>query len=136
METIYSKIQPDLLLHILNRKSNITNNRLDISPNEQFLQVSCFSLYNNKTFRPHYHVPLERHTTITQESWVVIQGKIKVFYYDIDQSLIGEYIMEQGDCTMTFYGGHNYLSLEDNSLVYEFKTGPYMGQAKDKEFIN
>jgi len=136
METIYSKIQPDLLLHILNRKSNITNNRLDISPNEQFLQVSCFSLDNNKTFRPHYHVPLERHTTITQESWVVIQGKIKVFYYDIDQSLIGEYIMDQGDCTMTFYGGHNYLSLEDNSLVYEFKTGPYMGQAKDKEFIN
>jgi hypothetical protein len=136
MEKIYSKIQPDLLLHILNRKRNICNNRLDISPNEQFLQVSCFSLANNKTFRPHYHVPLERNTTITQESWVVIQGKIKVFYYDIDQSLIGEYIMEQGDCTITFYGGHNYLSLEDNSLVYEFKTGPYMGQLNDKEFIN
>lgn len=135
MEKIYSKID-NSLLHILNRKSNITNNRLDISPNEEYLQVSCFSLPENKTFRPHYHVPLERITSITQESWVVIQGKIKVFYYDIDQTLIGEYILEQGDCTITFKGGHNYLSLENDSLVYEYKTGPYMGQLKDKEFIN
>ena len=49
MERIYSKVQPDLLLHILNYKSNITTNRLDISTNEHFLQVSCFALENNNT---------------------------------------------------------------------------------------
>ena len=26
-------------------------------------------------------------------------------------------------------------ALEDDTQVYEYKTGPYMGQAKDKEFI-
>ena len=39
------------------------------------------------------------------------------------------------DISITFYGGHNYVSLEDDTRVYEYKTGPYMGQARDKEFI-
>ena len=36
---------------------------------------------------------------------------------------------------MTFEGGHNYEILEENTLVYEFKTGPYEGIDKDKVFI-
>lgn len=135
MEKIYSKIDPQRLLHIINRKSNIAEKRSDISPDNEFLQVSCFSLHNGKTFKPHYHVPLERHTTITQESWIVVQGKIKAILYDTDNTIIAERILEQGDLSITFYGGHNYVSLEDNTQVYEYKTGPYMGQARDKEFI-
>ena len=30
---------------------------------------------------------------------------------------------------------HTYEILEDNTLVYEYKTGPYLGIKKDKEFI-
>lgn len=135
MEKIYSKVKPDLLLHIINRKNNITSTRCDISPNNEFLQVSCFSLDKYKTFKPHYHIPLERVTTITQESWVVIQGKVKAILYDIDNTIIAEKILDIGDCSITFYGGHNYISLEKDTLIYEYKTGPYIGQAKDKEFI-
>lgn len=135
MEKVYSKINPDILLHIINRKRNIVKKRCDISPENEFLQVSCFSLPKDKTFKPHFHVPLERHTTITQESWIIVQGKIKAILYDTDNTIIAEPILEQGDCSITFYGGHNYVSLEDNTLVYEYKTGPYMGQTKDKEFI-
>ena len=135
MEKIYSKVEPDLLLHIVNRCSNITKERCNISPDKEFLQVSCFSLPKNKTFQAHKHVPLERYTTITQESWVVIKGLIKAQLYDIDDTIIAEPILKQGDCSITFKGGHNYICLEDDTLVYEYKTGPYMGQAKDKVFI-
>ncbi len=135
MERIYSKIDPSKLLHIINTKNNITKTRCDISPSNEFLQVSCFEFPKNKTFKPHYHIPLDRHTTITQESWIVIQGKVKAILYDIDQTIIAERILNSGDLSITFYGGHNYLSLEENTLVYEYKTGPYMGQAKDKKFI-
>ena len=110
--------------------------RCDISPPNEFLQVSCMEMPKNKTFKPHYHIPLERHTTITQESWVVIQGKIKAILYDTDQTIVAERILNPGDMSITFYGGHNYISLENNSLIYEYKTGPYMGQSKDKAFIN
>jgi hypothetical protein len=134
-ELVYSKVKPGQLLHVVNRKSEIIEKRDDISPPEEYLQVSCFSLPKDKTFRAHKHVPLERHTDITQESWIVIQGKIKAMLYDLDDQLLVEKILEPGDISLTFRGGHNYLSLEDNTLVYEYKTGPYMGQAKDKEFI-
>ena len=33
-------------------------------------------------------------------------------------------------------GGHTYEILESDTLVYEYKTGPYEGQKLDKEFIN
>ena len=135
MEKFFSKKDPSLLLHIVNRKSNIVEKRCDISPENEFLQVSCFSLPKDKTFKPHYHVPLERHTTITQESWIVVQGKIKAILYDTDNTIIAEPILEQGDISITFYGGHNYVSLENDTCVYEYKTGPYMGQARDKNFI-
>ena len=90
---------------------------------------------NGKTFRPHKHITQHRQTDITQESWIVIQGRVKAILYDIDDTIIREPILEVGDCSMTFRGGHNYLCLEDDSIVYEYKTGPYTGQENDKTFI-
>jgi len=135
MKKIYSKIQPSVLLHIINTKKEITEQRQDLSSNEEYLQVSCFQLQKGKTFRPHKHIELLRKTDITQESWVVIQGKVKAILYDLDDKIISEEILEAGDCSITFRGGHNYESLEDNSIVYEYKTGPYFGQITDKVFI-
>jgi hypothetical protein len=135
MKKIYSKLEPKKLLHIIYRATEIEEKRCDISPDTEYLQVSAFELPKDKTFKAHKHIELHRSTDITQESWVVISGSIKAFHYDLDDTLISEEILSPGDVTITFFGGHNYLSLEDNSRVYEFKTGPYMGQAKDKEFI-
>jgi hypothetical protein len=36
---------------------------------------------------------------------------------------------------MTFEGGHTYEALEDDTVVYEYKTGPYQGQESDKIFL-
>jgi len=44
-------------------------------------------------------------------------------------------ILYVGDASFTLEGGHNYEILEDNTLVYEYKTGPYEGQEFDKTFI-
>jgi hypothetical protein len=132
---IYSKINPDILLHVVNFKKDITEQRKDLTPDNEFLQVSTFILNKDKTFKAHKHLKLERNTNITQESWIVIQGKIKAILYDLDDTIIAEPILEVGDCSITFRGGHNYLCLEDNTYVYEYKTGPYFGQFNDKTFI-
>lgn len=136
MEKIYSKVDPTVLLHTVNRRSNITKKRCDITPENEFLQVACFSLPEGKTFRPHKHIPLKRESTITQESWIVVKGKVKAQLYDLDDAIIAEPILEWGDCSITYRGGHNYVCLEEDSLVYEYKLGPYMGQAKDKTFLD
>jgi hypothetical protein len=132
---IYSKKIPGLLLHMINRCSEIKYDRTDISPDEEYLQVSAFRMDTGLTFRAHQHIENIRKTDITQESWIVIKGKVKAKLYDIDGTLLVEPVLESGDCSITFRGGHTYECMEDDSIVYEYKTGPYMGQAKDKVFI-
>lgn len=131
MKKIYSKIT-NQLLHVIVHVSDFDYTRKDVSPNEEILQVSFFALPENKTFQAHKHVILERETDTTQESWVVISGRIRVFHYDLDDTIISEEDIGPGECTITFAGGHNYLSLEENTRVYEFKNGPYFGRDKDK----
>jgi len=133
---IYSKLHPAILLHILNKRRDITRERRDIVPENQYLQVGTMKMVNGQTFRPHRHLPLERKTQITQESWVVIKGVVKVLLYDLDDTLIHTELLYPGDCSITLRGGHNYVCMEDDTLVYEYKTGPYMGQQKDKEFLD
>ena len=133
MKKIYSRVQEDVLLHIVNR--SITKDRVDLSPKHEYLQVACFEMGKGKTFRPHKHIENNRQTQITQESWVVVRGKVKAVLYDLDDKVIATEILEQGECVITFRGGHTYECIDDDTAVYEFKTGPYEGQEKDKVFI-
>ena len=136
MKQIYSNVDSNLLLHIINKVEDIDKQRKDIIPENEFLQLSSLNLPKNKTFIPHKHVTCLRETNITQESWVVIKGSVKAILYDIDDTIIHEEILMPGDCSVTLRGGHNYLSLDENTIVYEYKTGPYLGQEKDKVFID
>jgi hypothetical protein len=136
MEKIYSKVEPEKLLHIIVRKDDFKPGREDIVEENQFIQCSILQMENGKTFRPHRHIWKERtRDVIAQESWIVVQGSVKCIFYDIDDTLIAEPILYPGDASFTLEGGHNYEILEDDTLVYEYKTGPYEGQENDKRFI-
>jgi hypothetical protein len=136
MEKIYSKINETKLLHIIVRKNEITPGREDIISEDNFIQCSKLNLTKGTTFKPHKHIWKERTmNVIAQESWVVVQGSVKCIFYDIDDSILTTKILYFGDASFTLEGGHNYEILEDNTLVYEYKTGPYEGQEFDKTFI-
>ena len=136
MEKIYSKIETDKLLHIINRLDDIVG-RNDVVPEDNFIQCATLKMENGKTFPPHKHITKDRHYTeqIAQESWIVVKGKVKCKLYDIDDQLIAEPILEEGDASFTLYGGHTYEILEEDTVVYEYKTGPYEGQELDKTFL-
>jgi len=133
---IYSHIEPTTILHIINRKGDIIAGRTDLVPPDEFIQCAVMNQPNGMTFKPHRHINQYRSESnyIPQESWVVISGLVKVILYDFDNTILHEDVLEPGDCSITLQGGHNYLFLQD-SIVYEFKTGPYLGQRKDKIFI-
>lgn len=136
MEKIYSKIDPNKLLHMIVRKNDIKPGREDIVDSVNFIQCSMLNMNEGKTFKPHKHIWKERNRfVIAQESWVVIQGSVKCIFYDLNDEIIAEPILYPGDASFTLEGGHNYLVLEENTLVYEYKTGPYEGQSMDKTFI-
>tara|TARA_Y100000593_G_scaffold94577_2_gene194384 strand:+ start:1388 stop:1816 length:429 start_codon:yes stop_codon:yes gene_type:complete len=137
IKNIYSKVQQEVLLHKIIRKEIFLEvERKDISADSEFLQMAVLKMSKGKTFRPHKHIYKQFNgDMIAQESWVVISGKVKVILYDLDDSIIEVETLNPGDVSMTFKGGHNYEVLEDNTFVYEYKTGPYMGQSKDKQLI-
>lgn len=136
IQKIYSKIDKNKLLHIIHRLEHV-DNRINIIPEEHFLQCSFMCFEKNKTFKPHKHIEKNRcyDKQIAQESWIVIKGKIKCILYDIDDTILEEVVLNPGDASFTLYGGHNYFILEDDTVVYEYKTGPYEGIEMDKIFI-
>ena len=88
-------------------------------------------------FKPHQHIWKHgENKVIAQESWVVVRGSVKCIFYDTDGTIIKEPVLNVGDCSITLAGGHTYSILEDDTLVYEYKTGPYKGSENDKIFID
>lgn len=133
---IYSKIDPKLLLHMVFYQSDIKEGREDLILPDNFIQCAALKLNKGTTFRPHKH---RRHTRtlnmIAQESWHVLAGMVKCIFYDIDDTILKEIILREGDTSFSFGAGHNYVILEDDTEVLEHKSGPYFGVEEDKEFI-
>ena len=144
MKLIYSKVKTSKLLHLIHKLEDIeklsTNKglaRKNIVPNDEFLQLATLKMDKGKTFETHKHIYKDgEKQVIAQESWVVVKGSVKVIMYDLDDTIIDEVILAAGDCSMTFAGGHNYVIQESDTIVYEYKTGPYKGIKSDKVLLN
>jgi len=144
MKQIYSKVIPSKLLHLIHKLEDIeklsTNEglaRKNVAPDEEYLQLATLKMDKGKTFEPHKHIYKDgEKQVIAQESWMVVKGSVKVIMYDLDDTIIDETILTAGDCSMTFAGGHNYIIQEDDTIVYEYKTGPYKGIKNDKVLLD
>ena len=123
----YSKIDDTVLLFSVIKMQDITEQRIDLSPVENSLQASAKILKKDIEFRAHKHLPLDRHTTRTEEAWVFLKGSVMATFYDIDDTVYDQIVLE---------AGHSFTVLEDNTTLYEFKNGPYYGVEKDKVFLS
>ena len=102
IENIYSKVDQKTLLHQLYKPSLKEGMRREnLSPVCESMQVSYLKMKKDQTFKAHKHIIFNRNMPIAQESWVVISGKVKIFYYDLNDSLITTRIIEKGECTIT-----------------------------------
>ena len=135
LECVYSKVEPQVLLAIINRKQDCLEKRKDLCPPEECLQVSVKNLNPDNKFKPHRHNVLERTTHSTQEAWVVISGQINAKVWDINDEIAYQSVINPGDCLVALRGGHCFEVLENNTVLYEFKNGPYHGIDKDKTDI-
>ena len=132
---VYSAVEPNLMLCVINRGAEIGTQRADLSPQDQYLQCATKKLTKVTTFAPHKHNELLRTTDITQEAWVFLKGRVAARFWDIDDRLIYETELGEGDAAIVFRGGHSFEVLEEDTILYEFKTGPYYGVEKDKTYI-
>lgn len=136
VEEIGSLVEPGRVLHKVIRSRHIHPGRVDVSGAEEPLQVATIRASGEpQRFQPHYHIPKECPAEhVTQEAWVVIEGTVEVRFYDLDGQLLREVSLKAGDATVTFAGGHGY-DIDEDAVVYEFKTGPYHGRERDKRWL-
>jgi cupin fold WbuC family metalloprotein len=137
MIKVNSKVNSKLL-HMVYRAEDFKESRTELVEPDQFIQCAYLKMDAGKTFRPHKHIwkvpSFDR--VIAQESWVVIKGQVKALFYDTDGAFLESHILNEGDSSFTLEGGHTYEIMQDDTLVYEYKTGPYNGQHLDKRFLD
>jgi hypothetical protein len=141
VEKFYSRVEPGLLLHQIHRLTEVDereSQRVDLVDADNFIQCSSLKMAKGVTFRPHKHLKKTRTFSNhkAQESWICIRGVVQCIFYDIDDTVLAEPLIYPGDASFTLHGGHNYMALSEDTIVYEYKTGPYEGQAIDKEFVD
>lgn len=136
MKKLISKID-NTILHIIYKQNQRKNERIELVDDEQYIQASIINCSKGKTFAAHKHLykDINLENIITQEAWVIISGSVEVTYYDLDDSKLDSVILNKGDLTITLFGGHSYEILDNDTVIYEFKTGPYLGTEKDKVYI-
>lgn len=137
---IYSKVKPNYILHGVHKIDSLElqeDLRIDLVKETNLLQISAIRVREERRFQPHYHLEKSVHSRIkhAQESWVVIRGSVKAYFFDLDQSLVATAVLRAGDISFSLHGGHGYETLTSETLVYEFKTGPYLGASLDKSLI-
>jgi len=123
------------LLNIVYQIADIKEGREDITDACEYLQCGVMKIKAGKIFQPHKHITRkgEDHIHI-QEAFIIILGKATIIIYD-DDSIIDRIKLYAGDLTILLSGGHS-LYIEKDTILYEIKTGPYLGQENDKIFIS
>ena len=107
----------------------------DLTDKEGYLLLTVSFIEDNAAFAKAKRQKRIKINKFTGETLVPYSEAAYGVISDIDDTIIEEIILEQSDLSMTFRGGHNYEILEDDTVVYEFKTGPYLGIEFDKTFI-
>ena len=73
-------------------------------------------------------LPIHRHQN-TDETYILIRGKIEVIFHDDDKNVIDRFIMcqEEGNFGVHIPKGtwHTIEIMESGSVIFEVKEGPY-----------
>lgn len=82
---------------------------------------------------PHIHNLATRSINTSCECLFIKTGRIKIFFYDMEEKPICDEIVSTGDTVLLLSGGHGFLMLEPSEII-EVKQGPYIGEADKKRF--
>ncbi len=133
---IFSKKEKKKIIGIIFRGKKISQNRKNLSPVKQFLQVSVQKLSKGFEVKSHIHIKRKKNSLITQEVWLILKGEVEIKIYDLDAKIIKRTILKSGDMYILFNGGHDMKVLKKNTFFYEIKNGPYNKKVKDIKYFN
>jgi hypothetical protein len=102
------------------------------SADDEFIQVGVWGYDSNKQLAAHIHKHVPRDVSFTQEVIYVRRGRIRAYVYGLDERLLAEIDVHEGDILALLRGGHGYDIIDDGTQVLEVKNGPYVGPDLDR----
>ncbi len=121
----------DNLLAIIVRSQYYKDGIEFFTPDDFAQQLAYMSHPAGYIIAPHVHNKVHREVFTTQEVLFIKKGRVKVNFYDGEQSNIDSRILKTGDVIFLASGGHGFEMIEPTEMI-EAKQGPYAG-ATDKE---
>jgi len=82
---------------------------------------------------PHVHNAVVREVRYTKEVLIIKSGRVRVDFYDDDQTYLESRVLETGDVILLAYGGHGFEMLKPTEMI-EVKQGPYAGSQDKTRF--
>jgi quercetin dioxygenase-like cupin family protein len=104
-----------------------------VTPDEANLQVGFIACPPGRVIPRHYHLPMERSITGTNEVIIVRSGRCEVDLFDDRQQFVQSTTLETGDTIVLMRGGHGFRAME-GCMLMEVKQGPYYGQKEKSLF--
>ena len=103
------------------------------TPDDFSQQLAYMNRPAGYVVQPHVHNAVRREVQYTKEVLFVKSGRVRVDFYDDDQSYLKSTILEAGDVILLAYGGHGFEMLEATEMI-EVKQGPYAGEQDKTRF--
>lgn len=103
------------------------------TPDNFSQQLAYMNRPSGYLVQPHVHNPVERQVQYTKEVLYIKSGRVRVDFYEEDQSYLESRVLHAGDVILLAYGGHGFYMLEKSEII-EVKQGPYAGDADKTRF--
>lgn len=116
-------------------RNNFSKNGIEFFTNDNdSQQLGYMNRPKDYEILPHRHNIVQREVHLTQEVLFIKSGKVRVDFYDNEQTYLESRILLKGDVILLADGGHGFVMLEQSEII-EVKQGPYCGE-RDKVRFN
>ena len=103
------------------------------TPDDFSQQLAYMKRHEGYSIPPHVHNSVPREVQLTQETLFIKSGKVRVDFYNDEQTYLESRILNQGDVILLAHGGHGFVMLEESEII-EVKQGPYAGEQDKTRF--
>lgn len=132
--TIERIIHDEVELSLILRKNFMSDGIKFFTPESYSQQLGYMNRPKGYVIEPHVHNLVSREVLFTNEVLIIRSGKVKVDFYDDNQTFLCNRVLYEGDIILLIRGGHGFEMLEESEIV-EIKQGPYTGELDKTRFV-
>jgi cupin fold WbuC family metalloprotein len=135
MKNFFSATRPLEIIHTIADANCFNSDRLNITSSDRLVQASLINLKQDIEVGPHRHLERTYDKVLAnciQECWLIYKGSVLLRLYDELNVQIHEETLGSGMIIVSYSGSHYLRCLESDTVLLEFKRGPYIG----RDYIN